>query len=140
MAATFYVTPIERKLLGTLPAELTTSWEGHIEEETQTSYETQEQLTERAASVTFDAYPAAKAVADRCAKALEAGEGIDALSLKGFPEEAMPSLLYMIGACGIEALIELSLADASRLTPKAMEAIAAMSRARHHILADNASA
>ena len=73
---------------------------------------------------------------EKAVQQLSEGKGIDSVSLDDFPEDAVPSFLYSIGACGTSALIEMIL-QKKGLTDEDMEGVAALSRARHRILQIN---
>ena len=135
-----YFTADEKRLFDTLPNDVKKGWEGSVEIETIDAYETVAELQGRMAHTSYDKYPAAKALADKARRAVERGEGLREISFLDLPSEALPVFFYSIGACGVSAMIELSLQDAEKLRMSGMEGVEALSRIRHHLLQQNSSA
>lgn len=134
----FHLTAEERqKIFERVPAKLKSAWEKKVLEETIDAYETPEELKRRMETPAFDKYPEAKAFAEKVAKKMEAGGSIDDVPFSDFPKEAIPTLLYNLGACGVTALMELAFQQ-PELDEDVLEDMAALSRARHRILQINA--
>jgi hypothetical protein len=136
-----FLTPGERThLFSKLPVSVQDAWKDRLREETLESYEPPEELRQRAKESAFSDHPGVKAMFEKMAKHMEEGKPgnpFDAIALDDFPEDAMPSFLFMIGACGTEFFIE-SLLREPGLTDEDMTNIAALSRARHQMLQMNA--
>lgn len=131
---TFYIVDEE---LALLTPENKKAWAGQLKKETLTAYETPEQLDARMKSVNYDKYPELRAQIDAFAREVQSGK-MPTLSFSNFPEEAIDSFLFSIGASGISAFIDLYLRQKEVVeSTGAMEAVAALSRARHKILEKN---
>lgn len=113
------------------------NWEKFIKMETFTAYETPAQIDARMRAVSYKKYPAVQNKIDAYIADMKAGKQVE-LSFDDFPEEALSSFLFSIGASGISALIDLYLHDPTvQDHPEIMEGIAALTRARHGILEKN---
>ncbi len=123
----------EQALLKKLPPNAQALFKGRVESETLDSFETEEELAERLSKTSYDQYPEVKGMID---KLLTSGN-IDDLDFEKLSDGALDVLLFSIGACGISALIEISLQD--EVSKDAVEAIATLSAARHRVLTVNSS-
>ena len=117
--------------------EAWTAWAKRIKKETLTAYETPAQIDARMKAVNYSKYPKLKAKIDGYVADIKAGKKPD-VSFEDFPEEAIGSFLYSIGASGISFYLHLYLSDKTVYQNNdVMESIAALSRARHRILEKN---
>lgn len=103
-------------------------------EETSDAYETDQQLKESMSHLDYGNSPAVAAFAQK----LSHGASSPAI-WEDLPEEILPQFLHAIGACGICALIEISL-KSGKVDADGMKGIAALSIIRHNVLLRNASA
>lgn len=133
---TFYI--VDEEMARLTPAAKK-AWEKRMKKETLTAYETPEQIDARMKAVTYDKFPEFKKKLQKHMDALKAGKP-SPVSMDDFPPEAMSSFLYSIGASGISFYIDMFLrAPEIQNNAEAMEALAALSRARHKILEKNAA-
>ena len=133
---TFYIVDEE---LALLPAHIRTKWANRLQKETLTAYETPEQIDARMKSVNYAQYPNLKKKIDLYAGEIKAGRTPE-MSFEDFPEEALGSFLYSIGASGISFYIHVYLSDKDLCeSEELLEAVAALSRTRHRILEKNAA-
>ncbi len=133
---TFYIVDEELALL--LPATRK-AWENKLKRETITAYETPPQISARMKAVSYKRFPELQEKIDQYVADMQKGKATD-FSLEDFPEEAVDSFLYSIGASGISAFIDMYLRSPdAQGNAEIMEAVAALSRARHTILEKNAA-
>lgn len=133
---TFYIADEE---LARLSPAAKKAWAKRLKKETFTAYETPQQIDARMKAVTYDKFPAFKKKLQQHMDALKAGKP-SPVTMDDFPQEAMGSFLYSIGASGISFYIDMFLrAPEIQNNAEAMEALAALSRARHKILEKNAA-
>lgn len=132
--STVYLVKEEMTLLS--PA-LKKQWEKSLKPEALTAYETPEQIDARMKAVNYSKYPKLQKKIDACLAAMQEGKQTE-MSFEDFPEEAISSFLYSIGASGISAYIDLFLSSKKMQgSDAAMQGVAALSRARHRILEKN---
>ncbi len=105
---TLYLTSAERSLYDKLPSALKKAWGGEVVEETGTAWETDRQLQDRARQLASDASPAVVSAAKKMEKKLKT-QGFDAVDMADFPEEALSSVLLMLGAVGLTAVVNRAL-------------------------------
>jgi hypothetical protein len=120
----------ERKRFGALSPTLTKGVT--VVDETSKAYETTYELMIRANMAEFGSFPAFKKLVED----MKAGKKVDPSSLKDIPEEALPEVMFTIGARGIAVLMDElmgRIADA-----KDVESLAGLSSLRHDILTSNA--
>jgi hypothetical protein len=128
------LTKEEQALLTKLSPNVQALFSGRVESETLESYESEEELVERLSKASYDKYPEVKAMLEKFTKSGDVNDfSFDTLS-----DGALDVLLFSIGACGISALIEISLQSDS-LDKDAAEALATLSVARHRVLTVNSS-
>jgi hypothetical protein len=133
-----FLTVDEReKLFAKLPQTVQDAWQAGLRTETIDAYEPPEELQRRMREGTFADRPDVKAMFDALVGMLGKNAAPGDLPMDEFPEDALPSFLYTIGACGTEALIE-QLLQAESVTQEDMQGIASLSRARHRLLEINA--
>lgn len=136
-----FLTADEReKLFAKLPSALQMHWEKNIRPETIDAYETPKELQLRLQESKFAQHPGVKAMFNKMVTHMESGKDGDpfeAVQMEDFPADALPSLLFTIGAAGTEAFIQMLLGD-DHLTEDDMESIASLTRARHRMLQLNA--
>lgn len=128
---TLHLLPSEQSAFGKLPDALKEGWT--VEAEKLKSFETAEQLQIRANMADFSKWPAMQALLD----GLKKGQAPNMDSLESIPEEAVPELLFTIGASGISGLIGLLLQEIKN--DEDLESVAGFSILRHDILEANAS-
>ena len=134
MDKTFYIVAEE---LALLPPEVKKAWRSRMQKESLTAYETPEQIDARMSSASYEKYPALQQQINGYVAAFKRGES-PVVTFTDFPEEAVDTFLFSIGASGISMLIDLYLRQQSVLeSPNMMESVAALSRARHKILEKN---
>ncbi len=130
MLDTLILTAAERAVYDALPATLKADWK--VQTESQTAYETDYQLMVRANMAELEPFPALKKIATD----IRAGKQPDLTQVGQIPGEAIPELLFSIGARGITALIGHMLPRATR--DEDIRAIAGFTFFRHDILKANA--
>ncbi len=131
---TFYIVDEELALL--TPAAKK-AWENRLKKETLTAYETPAQIDARMKAVNYAQYPELQKQIDGYVSAIKAGKA-PKLEFNNFPEEAVGSFLFSIGASGMSFYIHLYLQDKkTQENAEVMEAVAALSRARHTMLQKN---
>lgn len=126
------LTKEEQALLTKLAPNVQALFKDRIESEVLESYESEEELVDRLSKTSYDKYPEVKAMLDK----LMTSGNLEEFDLEAMPDGALDVLLFSIGACGISALVELSLQD-TELDADAAEAIAALTKARHRVLTVN---
>ncbi|TSC80693.1 MAG: hypothetical protein G01um101425_347 [Candidatus Peregrinibacteria bacterium Gr01-1014_25] len=131
MDATLLLTTPEQKLFSALPENLREGWT--VREESTDAFETDEQLHIRAGMAELHRWPALKPLMEQIVQ----GKELTADQVKDVPEEALPELLFTIGARGIAMLMVALLSQAK--TDEDIQAIAAFGHLRHDILETNAS-
>ena len=119
----------ERTRFGALSPALTKGYA--VVDETSTAYETDYELAIRANMAELGSFPAFKKLTED----MKAGKKVDPASLKEIPEEAMPEVLFSIGARGIAMLMNEMLGMIK--TAEDVEALAGLSTLRHDILTSN---
>ncbi len=97
-----YLTPAEQKLFQKLPAELRKGWK--VTEETGTAWETDEQMAERVRYVRKELETKTQLNLQQMFIKFQT-KGFEALGSDDFPPEALPYVLYLIGAVGLTKLI-----------------------------------
>ena len=113
-------------MLAMLPPEILEGY--RIAEETQTAYETSEELAARASLVSLDRYPAfASALAT-----IQAGDMPESFSWESLPTEVWDDLFFAMGARGISLLVQGTLPDAR--TADDLSSIADLTTMRHQLL------
>ncbi|HRH93515.1 MAG TPA: hypothetical protein PKV72_03200 [Candidatus Peribacteria bacterium] len=126
------LTKEEQALLTKLAPNVQALFKDRVESEVLDSYESEEELVDRLSKTSYDKYPEVKAMLDK----LMTSGNLDDFDMEAMPDGALDVLLFSIGACGISALVELSLQD-TELDADAAEAIAALTKARHRVLTVN---
>ncbi len=136
-----FLTAEEReRLFAKLPSALQSHWEKNIRPETIDAYESPKELQMRLQESKFASHPGVKAMFDKMVKHVESGkkgDPFEAVQMEDFPPDALPSLLFTIGAAGTEAFIQMLLGS-DDVTEEDMESIASLTRARHRMLQLNA--
>jgi predicted AlkP superfamily pyrophosphatase or phosphodiesterase len=127
------LTKEEQALLKKLAPNVQALFKDRVEAESLTSFETEEELVERMSKASYEQYPEVKTMME---KLVQSGDMTD-LNLEKLSDGALDVLLFTIGACGISALIELSLQDS--VGKDDVEALATLSLARHRVLTVNSS-
>ncbi len=108
-----------------------------VKKEALTAYETAEQIGARMQAASYQKFPAVQKKIDHYKAEIKAGKKVD-LSFEDFPEEAIDTFLFSIGASGITFYMAAFMQSPSFAENKELvEAVAALSRARHDILAKN---
>ena len=134
MDTTFYLVDEELALLTPASKE---KWAKDIKKETLTAYETPQQIDARMKAVNYSQYPELQKKIDGYVADIKAGKQPD-VSFEDFPEEAMGSFLFSIGASGISFYIDIYLREpATQESDEIMNTIASLSRVRHQILEKN---
>ena len=121
-----------------LPRELQERWKDRVHTETIDAYETEEELMERMRSVRYDDLPGVRTFMEASVRAAETGD-LESVDFSVLPEAAFPRYFHSIGACGMSAMLQLTLQEPG-ITDEGMQAAASMSIVRHIILEANASA
>lgn len=134
--STLYLIPAERKAYDALPAVVRKAWNGSVEKETGTAWESDEQLQERAMLLGKNTSPKMAVALGKMMEKLQK-KGIDAISEKDIPRDAFPQMMAVLGAVGLTAAIYEAIAHAA--TPDDLDAAMALSGFRHEILLFNAS-
>jgi hypothetical protein len=129
MITTIHLTADEKKAYETIPAALRDGWT--VEDETQTSYETDRQLMMRAHMSTLHKY----VVVQEMAQHVMDGKGLP--SLGGIPDDLLPEVYFTIGARGVDKLIKLAMQTIK--TDEDMEGLASLTMIRHELLLTNAN-
>ncbi len=136
-----FLTPEERtRLFETLPDALRDAWKSRVREETITVYESPEELQTRMRESKFADHAGIKGLFDKMVAHIESDQktdAFDAIQMEDFPTDALPSFLFTIGACGVEAFMEMLLQE-KNLSAEDLESIASLSRTRHRLLQMNA--
>src|SRR5437870_2282229 len=104
-SALFYIVDEE---LALLPENVRRTWEARLVKETLTAYETPQQIDARMSAVNYKKFPGLQKKIEQYAKDFSAGNASN-VSFEDFPEEALGSFLFSIGASGISAYIALYL-------------------------------
>lgn len=119
----------ERKRFDALSAEFTKGFT--VTDETSKAYETDYELVIRANMADLSTFPAFKQMFDD----LRAGKKTDVGMIKEIPEEALPEVMFTIGARGIAMLMDEAFDHVE--SAKDMEGVAGLSVLRHDILTSN---
>lgn len=128
------LTKEEQMLLTKLSPDVQALFKGRVESETLDSYESEEELVERLTKSSYEKYPEVKTMLQ---KFLDSGD-VNDFSFDDLSDGALDVLLFSIGACGISALIEISL-QSDILDQEGAEAVATLATARHRVLTVNSS-
>ena len=132
MAATLYLTAPEQKIFESLPKDLQEGWT--VENEAGEHYESVRQISMRYQMADFSAYPELQNVAET----LKQGKDLSSFSLDDFPAEALKELFFVMGARGVNSLIQTLIHELKNDAD--VEALSALSTVRHELLSINASA
>ena len=127
------LTPEEQAMLKKMPARAQDMLKGRFEEETLTSFESEDELVRRMASADYSSYPEVKQIMEQFGKT----GALEDVALDKLSEGALEMLLYSIGACGICAVAELML-QMDEIDRDTVEALAVLTTVRHRILQKNA--
>lgn len=127
------LTKEEQALLKKLAPNVQALFKDRVEAESLTSFETEEELVERMSKASYEQYPEVKTMMEKFAVT---GNPED-LSFDKLSDGALDVLLFSIGACGISALIEISLQE--QVTQDEVDVIATLSAARHRVLTVNSA-
>ena len=130
MKHTLYLTADERPLFEALPKALKKKYT--IEEEAQTSYETERQLRIRVGMTPISRYPG---LAEACEK-LHQGESV-AYDWNGLPQQAWAEMFYTLGARGITIILRSMLQAGDVNDAASVEFIARLTVMRHELLRIN---
>ncbi len=126
-----YLYPSERTAVDTLGQDLTNGLTA--QDETLECFESARQIKMRCSMADFDVYPKLKEVAQKVID----GQGPDNLTIDDMPTEAQQELFFMIGARGVNAIIQTLLPEIHSADD--VEAFASLSRMRHRLLEINSS-
>ena len=130
----FYLVDEEIKLL---PPAVKKALSKRIKKELCTAYETPQQIDARMKAVSYKKFPKLQKKIDGYVAEIKAGKKPN-MDFSDFPEEAIGTFLFSIGASGISFYIAIFISDPSFGTDKELiEAVAALSRSRHRILEKN---
>jgi hypothetical protein len=133
----FYIVDEELALLSPAAKQ---SWSSRIKKEALTAYETPAQIDARMKAVNYRKYPGLQKEIDGYVDQFKSGSAPAHITFTNFPEEAIDTFLFSIGASGISALIHVYLSQPIlQNDEQTMEAVAALSRARHAILEKNSA-
>jgi hypothetical protein len=139
MAQTLYLTHDEvEHIFEKFSAELQEKWRSRLQEETLKAFETDDELVRLRDATTYDDLPDMRRFGEWVQRKLQGGSDLEDLDAAGFPDAAIPRFLRSIGACGLSAIIEISLQQPD-LSDDVFEAIAGLSHIRHAILEHNAA-
>jgi len=106
MNTTLYLTADEKSVFEKLPEELKEGWT--VEDETQDSYESDEDLAMRAHMANFEDSPNLKSAIENVQKTGEPGD----ISLDDVPEKFYESFFFTIGAVGMTVFLRAALLNA----------------------------
>lgn len=134
---TIYLTKEEKEIFDSLPAGSKNRWLDRVQRETIDAYETPEELERRMIGARYERFPQVRRIVDDMIHASAEGKSINDVSVEDFPDEAVPTFLYGIGALGMSAIIKAQLQEV-RLNDALLETIGALSRSRHLVLKSNA--
>ncbi|NOS67263.1 MAG: hypothetical protein HOO67_02765 [Candidatus Peribacteraceae bacterium] len=132
---TLYLTTAERALYDVLPASVKSAWNGTVEEEKGTAWESDEELEERIVTFSEEATPELKQFVEKIQQKLKNKENPDDLNFSDIPEKLIPTILFVIGARGLSQMLEGLL----RQENVALSGAAVFSEARHLLLESNAA-
>lgn len=137
MSSFLYLTTEEQEeFFANLPQDIQKKWATLVRDETLDAYETAEELQKRMKESTMlQEHPELQAFFEKMSQQLASGKQVEQLSLDDMPEDAIPAFLYDVGASGVSVFIQMALQSDPQ--PEDMDGIAALSRARHHILQIN---
>ena len=127
---TLYLTAAEQAKFQTVSDALKDGWE--VTPETIDAYETTYQLWIRANMMELNEFPEIK----QMILALRDGKPVDPTTIQNIPDEALPEVLFTIGARGITILMTI-LFDRIE-SDEEIAAIAGLSHLRHDVLEANA--
>jgi len=135
-----YLTPEEiEHLWPTLPDDIRNRWQSSVVEETQTSFETSNELNDRLDKLSKDTSPEMESLREQLVQGLKAGKQPSQIQWKEIPDATILQLLHGVGACGVSAFIEMAMQE-QNLTDQTMVSVASLSVVRHHMLEANAKA
>lgn len=130
---TLYLTNTERQLYDKLPADLKKAWGGEVSEEQGTAWETEEELDARIVTFAEEAAPEVREIARTFRQKIVRKE-MDNWSADEIPASLLPTLLFVMGARGLSAMIS----GALQSSDFALDVLSALSEARHMLLKNNA--
>ncbi len=138
MDTTLFLTKEEKTLFSQFPASVQDAWKGRITEETGSAYETPEQMDARMHAVNYDKYPKAKEIIETIKMSIREGK-TPQVSFADFPDGAIDSFLFSLGASGISFLMESMLRMPEQTSTKdGMDGLMVLSCVRHETLESNA--
>lgn len=132
MTTEIILTLAEQSLYNLLPDSLKEGWS--VKEETLSSYESERQIVMRHRLADFTAYPQVAVMVERIVN----GESFENFSISDLPDTIQNELYFMIGARGVNALMQTLLSEIT--TDEDVVALAALSAARHKLLEINSAA
>jgi len=108
-----------------------------IQDETQLSYESEADMADKLAGLSLET-PEAEEFAKKLAERLGNAESIEDVSFDDCPDDVLVQLMFALGATGVSILIGMALVNEP--DADAVEGMAALTRVRHSMLAENALA